>query len=104
MLLHGMRLEGRSGARTAVILEPARPTDIAPLIAHAFGLTERERQVTRLCLHGQSTKGIAAELAISPYTVKDHLKTIFDKTGVHSRRELVARVFNDHYWPHLRHG
>jgi DNA-binding CsgD family transcriptional regulator len=103
LLLHGVRLEGRSGVRTAVILEPARPTDIAPLIAQALGLTERERQVTRLCMHGNSTKAIAGELGISPYTVKDHLKTIFDKTGVRSRRELVARVFSDHYWPHLRH-
>jgi DNA-binding CsgD family transcriptional regulator len=99
-----VRLEGRTGTRTAVILEPAQPADIAPLIAHAFGLTERERQVTRLCMRGRSTKGIASVLGISPYTVKDHLKTIFDTAGVHSRRELVARVFNDHHWPHVHHG
>jgi DNA-binding CsgD family transcriptional regulator len=97
LLLHGIRLEGAAGSRTAVILEPARPIDIAPLIAQAYGLTSRERQVTRLCLQGMSTTGIAQSLGISPHTVKDHLKTIFDKVDVHSRQELVARLFNERY-------
>ena len=48
---------------------------------------------------GQSTKAIAQRLAVSPYTVQDHLKPIFDKTGVRSRGELVGQIFLQHYAP-----
>lgn len=85
------------GAQIAVILEPARPPQLAPLIADAYGLTGREREVTQLVARGYATSEIARQLHLAPYTVQDHLKAIFEKTGTGTRGGLVARLFVDHY-------
>ncbi len=76
-------------------------TELAPLIAAALGLNERERAVTELVARGLSTDAIALRLHISPWTVQDHLKAIFEKVGVSTRGELIARLFFDHDSPRL---
>ena len=86
----------------AVIVEPAHPAQISPLLMAAYGLTEREQELTRLVLQGYSTTEIAERLVISAHTVQQHLRNIFDKTGVRSRRDLVTKVFFTHYEPRLR--
>jgi len=101
LLLHGTRLSGGDG-RTAVIIQPAPSHEIASLIIQAYGLSDRERQVTELCAQGLSTKEMAVALHVSPYTVQDHLKVIFEKTGARSRAELVGKIFLDHYVPRFR--
>ena len=102
MLLHGALLEGGDGRRAAVIIEPAHPARIYPLLMSAYQLTERERDVTSQILRGSSTTQIATELHISPHTVQQHLKSVFDKTGVRSRRDLVGKIFFHHYEPRFR--
>jgi DNA-binding CsgD family transcriptional regulator len=102
VVLHGAALRSGAEPRVAVILEPAHPARITSLLMAAYELTERERDVTRLVLQGGSTGDIAAELSVSPHTVQEHLKSIFDKTGVRSRRDLVGKVFFTHYEPRLR--
>ncbi|HEX6497415.1 MAG TPA: helix-turn-helix transcriptional regulator [Micromonosporaceae bacterium] len=98
LLLYGTPLVGGDG-RTAVIIQPAVGSEVAPLVALAYGLTERECQVVRLCMEGRSTRQMAAALGVSPYTAQDHLKSIFAKTGVRSRSELVGQIFLEHYLP-----
>jgi DNA-binding CsgD family transcriptional regulator len=93
--------EGPS-APAAVVVEAARAPELAPLLAEAYGLTDRERAVTEQVARGLSTDGIARRLALSPYTVQDHLKAVFDKAGVSSRGELVARLFLGAGVPDLR--
>lgn len=101
LTLYASRLSGggNAGGHMAVIIEPSDPLDIAPLIVQAYGLSARERQITMLVLHGRSTKAISGLLRISEYTVQDHLKRIFDKIGVRSRRDLAAQLAVRHYAP-----
>lgn len=86
------------GRKRLVILEPAVPRELLLLHSGAFRLTPAEEAVVKLVLQGGSTAEIATALMISPYTVQDHLKHIFDKVGVRSRRELVKRLFLPHPW------
>ncbi|GAC1608790.1 MAG: hypothetical protein NVS3B26_07180 [Mycobacteriales bacterium] len=102
IVLHGAALMSGADGRVAVIVEPAQPARITSLLMSAYELTERERDVTGLVLQGASTGDIATELFVSPHTVQQHLKSIFDKTGVRSRRDLVGKVFFSHYEPRLR--
>ena len=102
VVLHGVPLAAIDSQRVAVIVEPAHPSRIAPLMMSAYGLTEREQQLTRLVLQGYSTLDIADRLVISVHTVQGHLRSIFTKTGVRARRDLVTKIFSSHYEPRLR--
>jgi DNA-binding NarL/FixJ family response regulator len=81
-----------AGGTVAITLHPAQPTDIAPVLLRGYGLTDRECQIAAAVLRAQTTEAIASELFLSPWTVQDHLKAIFRKTGVRSRTELRLRL------------
>ena len=99
--IHGSTLAG-SPPSVVVIIEAASHDRLGPLLMAVYGLTEREQAVVRQVLRGASTGEAAATLHLSAYTVQDHLKSIFDKTGVRSRRQLLATVFFDHFEPRVR--
>lgn len=91
--VHASWLHGGDGAeRVAVVIEPLQGRATVPLLLCAYGLSDREIDVATLVLRGTSTRGIVDALHISKHTVQDHLKSVFDKTGVHSRRELVGHL------------
>jgi DNA-binding CsgD family transcriptional regulator len=90
LALHASRLDGADAGRVAVVIEPCTPRATVPIRLAAFGLSPREAEVARLVLRGSSTRAICAALHISPHTVQDHLKHVFDKLGVRSRRDLVG--------------
>jgi DNA-binding CsgD family transcriptional regulator len=105
LVLHAARLHGRAAeGQVAVIIEPAQPADVAPLLLGAYNLTAREAEVTQLVLQGLPTEAIAGQLYISPLTVQQHLKAVFEKVGVRSRGALVAQVFAQQYLPRMQAG
>jgi DNA-binding CsgD family transcriptional regulator len=84
---------------TALVIGPARTTDLAPIIVEAHELTAREQEIARLIARGVSTAEIAGRLYLSTHTVRDHIKATFEKLDVSSRGELVAKLFAEPHEP-----
>ena len=103
-VLHACWMPASSEGAIAIIVEQAAPAQLAPTMMLAYGLTEQERTITGLSCRGLSTREIAERLYLSPHTVGDHLKSIFDKVGVSSRRELTATILQQQYLPRAKTG
>ena len=99
LVIHGFPLRGPRDAasQTAVVIEPAKASEVAPIIVEAYDLGPREQQITQMIARGLATAEIAQRLCLSQHTVRDYVKSVFDKVGVSSRGELVARLFAEHY-------
>jgi DNA-binding CsgD family transcriptional regulator len=90
-IVEGASLEGAGEASFIVTLRRASSDETFDRLCRLYGLTSRERQVVAVVFSGLETRSASARLAISHHTLQDHLKSIFKKVGVRSRRELVAR-------------
>ena len=90
--VHASPLNGPAGYQIAVILDAANPSELSSLVLAAHGLTAAQSRVAALVLQGRSTRHIVNELHISSNTVQEHLRAVFDKFGIGSRRELVAAL------------
>lgn len=81
-------------AGTESAIPPAEALDIrlsqqCDALVAQYGLSARETDVLRLLARGRDVPYIAEELVISKNTVRTHMRNIFQKTGVHSRQEVI---------------
>lgn len=104
LVVHGAELHGGDAEQRVVVIEKVPQRELASVIVRAYGLSSRERQVAELVLRGLPTKQVARTLELSPHTVSDYLRSLFDKVGVRSRRELAARLLVDHHLPRMFAG
>jgi DNA-binding CsgD family transcriptional regulator len=102
--LHASWMTSDLDGTVAVIIEDAAPADIAPVIMAAYGLTVREQEVAGCVCQGLSTREITTRLHLTVDTVQDHLKSVYNRTGVHSRGELVALIYRHDYLPRATSG
>ena len=91
VMIEAALLEGDGDGQIAVTLRGAAPTETFDLFCRAYALTQRERDVAAAVVAGLDTRALTERLFISRHTVQDHLKSIFQKIGIHSRRQLLAR-------------
>ena len=86
------RLRGRGREEVVVVVQPATTQEVGSLVLAAHGLTPAQQRVAALVLQGRSTAEIVTTLHISTNTLQEHLRAVFDRFGVGSRRELVAAL------------
>ncbi len=82
----------RLGEDIAVTIGPVDQRERWNLFCRTHGLSNRETVVVTHLAEGDDTRALAARLHLSEHTVQDHLKSAFAKTGVRSRRALLARA------------
>jgi DNA-binding CsgD family transcriptional regulator len=92
VIAEAARLYGHDGG-AVVTVHAATTNDVLDLLARAHGLTPRERQLIALLTEGLDTRQLTDRLNISRHTVQQHLKSVFAKVGVRSRRELLTGIF-----------
>jgi DNA-binding CsgD family transcriptional regulator len=90
VMIEAAALEGRGNRAIAVTLRDATAGETFDRLCRIYALSRRERQVVAALAAGLDTRAAADRLSISRHTVQDHLKSVFAKIGVNSRRELVA--------------
>jgi DNA-binding CsgD family transcriptional regulator len=95
-VLHASLMRGKADGPAAVVITEASPADVMPVVFATYGLTPSEREVAVRVVQGRGTDDIAQTLCTTPLTVQDHLKSIFTKAGVRSRREFVAQILIAH--------
>jgi len=78
-----------TAAAPPVAASPPQPAAAQSAVQSIEGLTERQREVLRLLLQGQSNKEIARSLGVLEGTVKVHLRSIMQRLGVRNRTQLA---------------
>jgi DNA-binding CsgD family transcriptional regulator len=91
--IHGML---RKAGLEYLIPANLRETVTEPISnVQLIGLTSRQKEVAELLIQGHSNAQMASKLFLSEYTVKKHLKSLFQKFGVSSRTQLLKSLLDN---------
>lgn len=96
-----MRVEASPAApdgTVAIVLSEERPP-APPAVPATWALTPQEGQIVDLLIQGLSNRQIADRLYLSEHTIEWHLRHAYDKIGVRTRTQLLARLFQELYLP-----
>jgi DNA-binding CsgD family transcriptional regulator len=84
----------------AVVLAPAT-RQAPPDLPVQWSLTHQQRRLVELLVSGRSNRQIGELLRMSENTVEWHLRNVYERLGVSTRTQLLARFFRETYWPDL---
>jgi DNA-binding CsgD family transcriptional regulator len=84
----------------SIVLGPVRPP-LPPALPSSWALTPQERRTVELLLRGFGNREIASSLTVSENTVEFHLRNVYDKLDVRNRSQLLARFFQESFYPEL---
>ena len=74
-----------------------QPENTGPRAGNLAALTSREHEIVMAVAAGYSNKAIADRLQISPRTVENHLRSIYDKLRINTRTRLLSLVYQQDY-------
>jgi PAS domain S-box-containing protein len=100
---HMVPISGRPLAIYVMLWEREGLGSLGTEAGSTRALTKREQEIVTAVAMGHQTPQIAAELQISPETVRTHVRNVMDKTGAHTRAHLVAKVLGEGGVLHLPH-
>ncbi len=80
------------GVRVLGASAPVEPFDGNPKAIESLGISARELAVLEALARGRSNKEIAADLDVSPNTVKTHVARLFEKLGAKRRTDAINRA------------
>lgn len=89
----------RVGPECAAPSPAAAAEAILPKVASEPPLTNREREILRCIASGLQNKEVASKLTISLATVRNHVRNMLEKLGVHSKLEAVSLAFRNGWIP-----
>lgn len=93
VMIEAAALEGDADGQIALTFREATARETFDRLCRIKALSRREREVVGVLLEGLDTRAACERLFISPHTLQDHLKSVFEKLQIRSRRDLRA-IFN----------
>ncbi|WP_183213676.1 helix-turn-helix transcriptional regulator [Brevundimonas variabilis] len=91
-LVFRCRLIGETGFRLLTVFHPENPPTSVPDVGALFGLTPSETRILEGIVDGRRADDLAESLGVSIETVRTHIRRFYNKLGVNSREQMIAKV------------